>query len=160
MKKMLPWLVSLLLAITLIVSVGIYVWNNFLNDSGSKDPAAQVQQTVDDVEASPMSAKEMIEVASELTNIRTNILDTDYVVQMSFAFQLDSKKAKEEFELIKEIQIKPIINRELWELKPEDLSGTKGKDALCARLINSINEVLAEGKVTKVEIKDFIMQQI
>jgi flagellar FliL protein len=160
MKKMLPWLVSLLLAITLIVSVGIYVWNQYLSGSGTNDPSQQVQESVKNVKADPMSADEMIEVASELTDIKTNIADTSYVVIMSFAFQLDSKKAKEEFDKIKEIQAKPIINRELWEMKPEELEGTKGKDALCARLINEINKVLPEGKLTKVEIKDFIMQQV
>jgi flagellar FliL protein len=160
MKKMLPWLVSLLLAITLIVSVGIYVWNQYLGGSGKKDPAQQVQESVQNVKAKPMTADEMIEVASELTDIKTNIADTSYVVIMSFTIQLDSKKAKDEFEKIKEIQAKPIINRELWMMRPEDLQGTKGKDGLCARLINEINKVLPEGKVTKVEIKDFIMQQV
>jgi len=160
MKKMLPWLVSLLLAITLIVSVGIYVWNQYLSGSGSKDPEAQVREAVQNVKATPISADEMIKVASELTDIKTNIADTSYVVIMSFNFQLDSAKAKEEFDKVKEIQIKPIVNRALWVMKPEDFQGTKGKDQLCASLINSINAVLAEGKVTKVDVKDFIMQQV
>jgi len=158
MKKMLPWLVSLLLAITLIVSVGIYVWNEYL--SGSGVAAEQAGDIVQSVQATPISADEMIKVASELTDIRTNIADTSYVVVASFNFQLDSPKAKEEFDKIKEIQIKPIVNRALWVMKPEDFQGTKGKDQLCADLINAINAVLLEGKVVKVEFKEFMMQQI
>lgn len=157
MKKMLPWLISLLLAITLIVSVGIYVWNEILSDP---EPADQIDEVVQSVQATPISADEMIKVASELTDIRTNIADTSYVVVASFNFQLDSPKAKEEFDKIKEIQIKPIVNRALWVMKPEDFQGTKGKDQLCSDLINAINAVLAEGKVVKVDFKDFIMQQI
>jgi flagellar FliL protein len=157
---MLPWLISLLLAITLIVSVGIYVWNELLTGSDPKDPQAQVDQIVQDAKAAPISADELIKVASELTDIKTNIADTSYVVVISFNFQLDSPKAKEEFDKIKEIQIKPIVNRALWVMQPEDFQGTEGKDRLCATLINAINEVLAEGKVAKVEVKDFIMQQI
>jgi flagellar protein FliL len=160
MKKMLPWLVSLLLAITLIVSVGIYVWNHYINVSGSKDPAQQVKETVQHVEAKPLSADEMIKVTSELTDIKTNIADTSYVVMMSFTFQLNNPKAKDEFDKIKDFQIKPLINRALWTMKPEDFQGSKGKDQLCAVLINSINSVLSEGKVNKVEVKDFLMSQI
>jgi len=61
---------------------------------------------------------------------------------------------------VKDIQIKPIVNRSLWVLEPDQLSGTKGKDELCAELINSINPVLTKGKLTKVEITDFMMTQI
>ncbi|WP_123040048.1 flagellar basal body-associated FliL family protein [Cohnella candidum] len=160
MKKMLPWLVSLLLAITLIVSVGVYVWNHYLNGSDSKDPVAQAEESVKDVQAKPLSADELIKVTSELTDIKTNIADTTYVVVTGFIFQLDSEKSKEEFDKIKDIVVRPIINRALWVMKPEDLQGTKGKDQLYAGLINSINAVLTEGKVTKVELKDFIMQQV
>lgn len=160
MKKMLPWLVSLLLAITLIVSVGVYAWNQFLNGSGSKDPEAQAAESVKNVEAKPLTADELLKVTSELTDIKTNIADTSYVVVTGFIFQLDSEKSKVEFDKIKDIVVRPIVNRALWVMKPEELQGTKGKDQLYAGLINSINAVLTEGKVTKVELKDFIMQQV
>jgi flagellar FliL protein len=160
MKKMLPWLISLLLAITLIVSVGIYVWTHYLNDSGSADPEQQAMESVKDVGARPLTADELLKVTSELTDIRTNIADTNYVVMTGFVFQLDSEKSKQEFDKIKDIVIRPIINRALWVMKPEELQGTKGKDQLYAGLINSINAVLTEGTVIKVELKDFLMQQV
>lgn len=160
MKKLLPWLVSLLLAITLIVIVGIYFWSTLFGESKAMSPDDQVKATVEHVEAEPKTADEMVKLTSELTDIRTNLADTDYVVQVSFSFQLDNEKAKEEFDKIKEFQIKPIINRALWVLHPEDMKGTKGKDQLTAGLINSINSVLPEGKLTKVEIVDFIMTPI
>ncbi|RUS46367.1 flagellar basal body-associated FliL family protein [Cohnella sp. AR92] len=160
MKKMLPWLVSLLLAITLIVIVGIYSWSTLFGDSKSNDPAKQTQESVKDVSAKPMSADERIKVTSELNDIKTNIADTDYVVMLSLSFQLDSAQAKEEFDKLKDIQIKPLVNRALWVLKPEELSGTEGKDRLQAALINAINPVLTEGKLASVEITSFIMTQI
>jgi flagellar protein FliL len=160
MKKMLPWLVSLLLAITLIVTVGVYVWNHFINGSGAKDPAQQAKDAVSKVQAQPISADDIVKVTSELTDIKTNIADNNFVVMVSFTFQLDKAKTKDEFDKIKEIQIKPIINRALWTMQPGDFQGTKGKDQLCANLINSINSVLSEGKLTKVEIKDFLISQI
>ncbi|THF81259.1 flagellar basal body-associated FliL family protein [Cohnella fermenti] len=162
MKKMLPWLVSLLLAITLIVIVGLYSWSTLFGDSasGSKDPEKQAQESVKDVSAQPMSADEMIKVTSELNDIKTNIADTEYVVILGLAIQLDSEHAKEEFEKVKSLQIKPIVNRALWSLTPEELSGSDGKDRLVASLINAINPVLADGKVTNIGITNFIMTQI
>jgi len=160
MKKMLPWLVSLLLAITLIVIVGLYSWSTLFGDNKSNDPAKQAQESVKDVEAKPMSADEIIKVTSELTDIMTNIADTEYVVKLSLSFQFDSASAKTEFDKIKDIQIKPLVNRSLWVLQPEQLSGTQGKDELCAELINTINPVLTKGKLTKVEITDFMLTQI
>jgi len=160
MKKMLPWLVSLLLAITLIVIVGLYSWSTLFGDSSPKDPEKQAQESVKDVKAEPMSADEMIKVTSELNDITTNIADTDYVVKLSLSFQLDSASAKEEFDKVKDIQIKPIVNRALWVLDREQLSGTTGKDQLCAELINAINPVLTKGKLSKVEITNFIMTTV
>jgi flagellar FliL protein len=160
MKKLLPWLVSLLLAITLIVVVTFYFWTTLFGDKQSTDPDQAAKESVEDVQAEPISADEMVKVTSELTNIRTNLADTDYVVQLSLSFQMDSVKAKDEFDKIKENQIKPIINRALWVLNPDDMTGTKGKDQLTAGLINAINAVLSEGKLTKVGIKEFIMTPI
>lgn len=160
MKKLLPWLVSLLLAITLIVIVTFYFWNTLFGDNKNKDPDQAAKESVENVQAEQISADELEEVTSELINIRTNLADTDYVVQLSLTFQLDSSKAKHEFDIIKDSQIKPLINRALWVLNPEDMSGTKGKDQLTAGLINTINSVLQEGKLTKVGIKEFIMTPI
>jgi flagellar FliL protein len=160
MKKLLPWLVSLLLAITLIVVVTFYFWTTLFGEKKSTDPDQAAKESVADVQAEPISADEMVKVTSELTNIRTNLADTDYVVQISLSFQLDSVKAKDEFDKIKDDLIKPIINRALWVLNPDDMIGTKGKDQLTAGLINAINAVLSDGKLTKVGIKEFIMTPI
>jgi flagellar FliL protein len=160
MKKLLPWLISLLVAITLIAGVCIYVWAQFFSGLNETDPQAKAAQAAQNVEVKPMSADELLKVTSELTNIKTNIADTSYVVVMSLIFQLDSEKSKTEFDKIKEIAVRPIVNRALWLMQPGDLQGTEGKDRLYAELINSVNAILTVGKVTKIEIKEFIMQQI
>jgi flagellar protein FliL len=160
MKKLLPWLVSLLLAISLIVGATFYFWNTLFGVPKSKNPDEAAKESVQHVQADPISADEMVRVTSELIDIRTNLADTDYVVQISLSFQLDNEKAKLEFDKIKDSQIKPIINRALWVLNPGDMSGTKGKDQLTAGLINTINAVLTEGKLTEVGITAFIMTPI
>ncbi|RED66035.1 flagellar basal body-associated FliL family protein [Cohnella lupini] len=159
MRKLLPWLVSLLLAITLIVIATFYFWTNLFGDKAA-DPEQAIKEVAGNEQVEPISADEMVKVTSELIDIRTNLSDTDYVVQISFSFQFDNEKAKEEFDKIKESQIKPIVNRALWVMSPDDMNGTKGKDQLTAGLINSVNSVLSDGKLLRVGIKGFIMTPI
>lgn len=154
MKKMLPWLITILLAITLIVLAGFLVFNGLNNDKND------VPSAVQSVETKHMSADEIVEVTSEIIDIKTNLVDPDYIVMVNFAFQLDTAKSKEEFDKIKEIKIKPIILKTLADTKSEDLNGAKGKDQFNAKLINLINKTLTEGKLTQIEITNFMLAAI
>lgn len=160
MKKMLPWLVSLLLAITLIVIAGLYSWKTFYGKKDAVDTATAVQESVKHVEAEALSAEERSKVTSDLNDIKTNLSDTNYIVIFGFTFQLDNAKAKTEFDEVKESLIKPIINRALWSTTPEEMQGTKGKDELVSELLNEINPVLTEGRVVKIGITNFLMQEL
>ena len=160
MKKMLPWLITILLAITLIALVAVFLFTQFFNDTDKEPSAENAKESVEKVEPKKISASERVEVTAEITDIRTNLLDTDYIAVMNFAFQLDGKKAKEEFEKIKDIQIKPIIIRTLSDMTEEQLKGSKGKDELNAKLFNLINPELPHGKLTKVEITNFIITRL
>lgn len=155
MRKMLPWLISILLAITLIAIVVIILLNSLFDDSGKKDTASEP------VQVEMLSADEQVAVTSELKNIKRNLLDNDYVVIVSFAFQLDSKKSKEAFELIKDIKIRPIINGVLADMTVDQLNGSKGQDMLASKLLNLINQELPEDeKLVNVDITDFLMSPI
>jgi Flagellar basal body-associated protein len=155
MKKMLPWLVTTLLAITLIAIVAIIMYKSFFNDS---DPEAADKAPV---AVKHLSADELVSVTSELKDFKRNLKDSDYVVVMSFAFQLDSKKTKEEFDKLLEIEVKPIINRTVADLTAAELNGSQGEDMLESKLLNLINPILPDGKkLVKVEITNFIMQQL
>jgi len=158
MKRMLPWLITILLAITLIVVAAFFIYDRLFNDSGIG--SGEVDKIVEQVEPEKLTADERVEMTAEIQDIRTNLLDTNYVVVMSLAFRLDSKKAKEEFEKIKDISIKPIIIRTLSDMTEEELRGSKGKDELNARLFNLINPELTHGRLTKVEITNIIIQRI
>jgi len=157
MKRMLPWLITILLAITLIVVAAFFIYDRVFNDSGSE---SEIDRIVEEVEPEKLTADERVAMTSEIQDIRTNLLDTDYIVVMSFAFRLDSKKAKEEFDKIANISIKPIIIRTLADMTEEQLRGSQGKDELSARLLNLINPELTHGKLTKVEITNFIITRI
>ncbi|WP_168122245.1 flagellar basal body-associated FliL family protein [Paenibacillus sp. HB172176] len=155
MKKMLPWLITILLSITLIAIVSIILFRSFFND-----PANETAENAK-VEVKELSADERVEETSILKDFRRNIQDSDYVVIMSFAFQLDSKKTKENFDKLLDIEIKPIISRTLADVSQEDLEGSKGEDALESKLLNLINPVIPnDGKLLKVEITDFIITRL
>lgn len=151
MKKMLPWLITILLSITLIAIVAIFLFNTQFKDPSDAEAAKKP------VKIEVLSAKERVEVTSELKDFRRNLADSKNVVIVSFAFQLDSKKAKEDFDKILEIEVKPIISRTLADMTAEDLSGSAGEDALEAKLLNLINPALPKGKLVKVEITNIMV---
>lgn len=153
MKKMLPWLITILLAITLIVVAAFLLMNKWFSD----DTGNAVNNVTQQVETKKLTADEIVELTSEITDIKTNLADPDYIVLINFAFQLDTATAKEDFEKIKDIKIKPLIIKTLADVKPQDLNGAAGKDQLCSKLLNQINKTLPEGKLTQVEITNFIL---
>jgi flagellar FliL protein len=154
---MLPWLAMILVVITLITVAAFVLWNYMNKSMESKDPNEQAKHSVSSVHAEKLSAAEILEVSSTLDNITTNLADKEYVVKMSFAFELDSKHTKEEFDKIVNLKIKPIIIRTLADMNPDEVVGGKGFDALSSKLLNLINAILPEGKLNQVEITDFII---
>ncbi|BBH20866.1 hypothetical protein Back11_22110 [Paenibacillus baekrokdamisoli] len=160
MKKMLPWLITVLLAITLIAIVAVILYNTLMGGDKPKDDAGKAASAAEAVTAEKLSADDRVKVTSEITGIKTNLADPDYIAVMGLAFQLDSKSTKEDFEKVKEIQIKPIILRTLSDFKPEEINGSQGKDKLCSKLLNLINAELPDGKLINVAITDIIVTKI
>ncbi|MCQ6557911.1 flagellar basal body-associated FliL family protein [Paenibacillus mendelii] len=163
MKKMLPWLITILLAITLIAIVAIILLNNILGDDKNSDPQSKAANSVKNVQAERISADKRVGVTSEIKDISTNLIDAEFVVKVDFAFQLENKKTKEDFDKIKDIVIKPIIISTLGDMTPEGLNGSKGKDELKSKLLNLINQKLletTEGKLVNVDITNIIIAQM
>ena len=149
MKKMLPWISTIMLAVTLIV-LATYILTGQMN--GAKE------ETVSAVSDSKpnLSADEIVEVSSEIIDIKTNLADPNYLVQMNFAFQLDSKKAKEDFEKIKDLIVTPIIIQKLADTSPETLNVTSGRKKFNSELKVLINKELTEGQLQDIRITKFL----
>lgn len=157
MKKMAPWLITIMLAITLIVLAAFLLVNQMTGPSAG----GEVKAAVEDVAAPKhLSADEIVKVTSTIDDIKTNLSDPNYVVVMNFAFQLDSEASKEAFDKIKDFKVKPIIIKTLADTKPEDLTGAQGKDNLSSKLTNLINKTLPEGKLIQIDITYFVMTTI
>ncbi|WP_019910413.1 flagellar basal body-associated FliL family protein [Paenibacillus sp. HW567] len=155
MKKMLPWLITILLAITLIVVAAFLLWDKIF-PSNTNDVTAAVQN----VEAKKLSADEIVAMTAEITDIKTNLADPDYILSVDIAFQLDTAKSKEEFEKIKAIKITPLIIKAIADTKPEELNGANGKDQFSSKLVNILNKNLTEGTITQIEFTKFILASI
>ncbi|KAA8746493.1 MULTISPECIES: flagellar basal body-associated FliL family protein [Paenibacillus] len=150
MKKMMPWLATMLLAITLIVVV-VFVFMQGQN--GNKDDT----HTASAAEEKKMTADEIVEVSSELAQIKTNLADPDRIIMVSFSFKLSDKTAKEDFEKIKSITVKPIIIQALADTKAEELSSAKGMKQFNEKLTGLINEVLPEPKLKSTSFSDIVI---
>ncbi|MFD1952668.1 flagellar basal body-associated FliL family protein [Paenibacillus thailandensis] len=153
MKKMLPWMITILLAVSLIAVVSVILFNVITEkpEDGKESEQVEVQK---------LSADQLVAVSSELKDFMRNLKNPEYVVQLDLAFQLDSKKTKEEFDKLLEIEVKPVINRAVADMTEDDLKGSQGEDALEAKLLSLINPVLPEGKLIKVEITKILISEI
>ncbi|AET60380.1 MULTISPECIES: flagellar basal body-associated FliL family protein [Paenibacillus] len=157
MKKMLPWLITILLAITLIAGAAFVLIPAL---SGKKSEATPNAQAAQAEQLPRLSADELVEVSSEITGIKTNLADADYIVQMNLSFQLNDAKAKESFEKIKDISIKPIVIQLLADTKPDELRTAKGRDQFSDKLTDLINKSLPEGHLGNAKITDFLLAAI
>ncbi|MCW3792188.1 flagellar basal body-associated FliL family protein [Paenibacillus sp. LS1] len=149
MKKMMPWLATMLLAITLIVVV-VFVFMQGQNSKNDTHTAAAS-------EPKKMTADEIVEVSSELGEIKTNLADTDHVIVVSFSFKLADVKAKEDFEKIKEIVVKPIIIQTLADTKSDELATAKGRILFNEKLTGLINEALPESNLSSTSFSSIVI---
>lgn len=158
MKKMLPWIIVILLAITLIVGAAFILWNSFISDSLPQDPREAAQAQAAQVSSKPLSAEELAEMTYSIDSIVTNLANPNYYISASFTFELDSVEAKKEFELIS-YKIRDLINTTLNDMSPEDVRGSEGIGNLTSALLNRANELLLKGKVRQVYVTQFIITE-
>lgn len=146
----------MLIVIGLILAASFFLWNFLEKKNETNDPNMKAQSTVAKVTNKPHTAAEVKELTVIMKDITTNLAAKDKIVVIGFAFELENKKAFEEFNYL-DFKIKGIINQTLADLTPEQISGSKGQDNLIAILINKINMVLKEGKLVHINITSFIL---
>ncbi len=156
-NKLLQLLIVILIAITLILGAFFILWEYMDNKAVPADPNAQAARSVDSVKAEKLSAKEKRELTVEINDILTNLKDGDSLIKISFAFELENKKTKEEFEQ-QDFVVKSIVIQTLADMTPEQVRGSKGYDNLTAQLMNKINPILTEGKLKQIHITNVLLQ--
>lgn len=154
-NKMLQWLIMILIAITLIVLAGFVLWDYMDRKAQPADPNQQAVNSVNDVKGKKLSATEVKEQTVEMKDITTNLANSQFV-KVSFAFELENKKVKEEFEQL-DFKVKAIIIQTLADLNAEQIRGSKGYDNLTTSLLNKINPILSEGKLKQIHITNIVL---
>jgi flagellar FliL protein len=155
-KRMLPWIIVILLAVTLIVGAAFVLWNSFMKDSAPNDPRKAAREAAEQVEVERISADKLAEMTFAINDVITNLADPSYFVNASFTFELDSTGAKHEFELLS-YKMRNVINTTLTDMAPDQVKGSAGIDAISSALLNKTNEILHEGKVRHVYVTKFIV---
>ncbi|MGG0790236.1 flagellar basal body-associated protein FliL [Peribacillus simplex] len=140
-KNLMTIMLIILVAITLVGVIAVVVVTKLPDPTSAEDKP---------------SIDEIVKSSVEIPEITTNLAGNDYI-KISFMFQTESKKAKEELEK-RNFQVKNIIITELSEMKAEELTGKKGKEKLQEALKTRMNELMEEGKVEKVYITSSILQ--
>lgn len=158
-KKMLPWLIMILIAITLITIAAFVLWNFFMKEPAIQDPNENAHNIANEVETQSMTAVERSELTYTIQDITTNLSDINYIVRITFALLVENEEVKDELELV-DPEIQDIIGNILADTSPGDISGSTGRDELKAKLLNELNNAkLQNGNVLEINISDLIISQ-
>lgn len=144
-------LISIIFAITMILTAS-FVLYQFIERSRINNQASG--QAV----VKHLSASKIKENTVHMVDIGTNMSGLSNYIRLSIAFELDSKKSKEEFVKIDFI-IRDFVIRQLTDLTPKDIHGKENLDQFTSSLISSLNnDILTYGKLRKIYITDIVMQ--
>ncbi|CAM3356299.1 flagellar basal body-associated FliL family protein [Marinicrinis lubricantis] len=152
MKKMLPVLIIVLVSITLISVAAFSLYHFVLNDSGSSNNEAAIEET------KPLTAEEKKELTVEVNDIITNLSELNYIVKVNMDFIVDSEEAKNELTLLTST-VKSIMVKTLADTAPDEMKGSKGQDTFTAKIMNAVNAELQEGKLVQVQITDLVINR-
>jgi flagellar FliL protein len=158
-KKLLPFTISILIVITLILTAAFFLWNYVVKKSDATVDASSTKaaNSVKNVSPKPLSAAKKKDLTVQLKEITTNLATKGKIIVVGFAFVLDSNKAVDEFKNL-DVKVNSIINQTLSDLTVEQVSGSAGQDALTSMLMNKINAIMNDGKVTEIDIPKIVTQ--
>ncbi|MCD1257812.1 flagellar basal body-associated FliL family protein [Paenibacillus athensensis] len=154
-NKVFILVVSILIAITLILTAAFVLWNFMEKSTASSDPTKQAEEAVASVKPTkPPTAEEVKANTAIIKDIATNLATSGSVVKISFAFELEDSDAKTEFDSLLDSAVKGTIVQVLNDTTLEQIQGSKGSDTLTSTLMNKINPLLQKGKIRQIWITD------
>jgi flagellar FliL protein len=157
-NKVFVMVIGMLIAITLILAAAFFLWT-MMGKSESSDAGAKAQASAEKVKpAKQPTAAEVKENTVVVKDILTNLANNSRFIKVTFAFEMENKKAKAEFENLLDSKVKGTIIKTLSDMTPEQVSGSKGYDNLSSALMNSLNPYLQEGKIVQIWVTDVVLQ--
>ncbi|RTE01785.1 flagellar basal body-associated FliL family protein [Paenibacillus whitsoniae] len=158
-NKIFVLIVSILIAITLILTAAFVLWNFMEKNNKSTDPAVQAQESVANVKPTKAPSAETIKANTSIVkDVLTNLSGSQNFIKISFAFEMENAKAKAEFDSLMDSAVKGTIVQTLGDLTLDQIGGSKGSDNLVATLMNKLNKQLHEGKIKQIWITDKVLQ--
>lgn len=131
----------ILITLTLIGALTLVLYTQVFQES-----VAHGEPTID----------EILRTSVETEEITTNLL-SNHVIRTQFVIQLDSTRAKTEFEK-RDFQVNNIIIQELSDMKESDFRGSEGIRSLEKRVKDRVNEIMLDGEVVGVYMNRRIVQ--
>ncbi|WP_438446901.1 flagellar basal body-associated FliL family protein [Gorillibacterium sp. sgz5001074] len=150
-------IMAMLIVITLILVAFFALWHIMDKNSKPADPNEAARSSVSQVDAKKLTPAEVKALTVFVKDVVTNLADKGRIVKASFAFEMDNKKGKEEFETL-DFKAKGIILQTLADMKAEQIQGSKGQEYLVSTLMNKINSILTEGKIKQISITDYYVE--
>ncbi|MFC5448347.1 flagellar basal body-associated FliL family protein [Paenibacillus aestuarii] len=158
-NKVFILIVSILIAITLILTAAFVLWNFMEKNSASKESSGQAQSVAANVKPTKAPSAETVKAnTSVIKDILTNLSGSQNFIKISFAFEMENNKGKAEFDNLVDSAVKGIIVQTLGDMTKDQIEGSKGSDALTATLMNKLNPELHEGKIKQIWITDKVLQ--
>ncbi|CAG7602986.1 hypothetical protein PAESOLCIP111_00556 [Paenibacillus solanacearum] len=155
-SKVFIMVVAILIAITLILTAA-FVLLNYM-DKSSQNLQEQAQNSAREVKApKKLTPDQVKENTTVMKDILTNLAGSSKFVKVSIAFELENKKAKDEFDKL-DSKMKAIVVQTLADMTPEQVSGSKGFDNLTSTLMNKMNPFLSLGKLNQILVTDIVIQ--
>lgn len=150
-NKLFIILLSIIFSITMILTAS-FVLYQFLERSQASGQGEGSSQ------GKPLSASEMQANTVIMENIGTNLAGISNYIRLSIAFEMDSKKSKEEFMKI-DFKVRDYVIRNLTDLTPQDIHGKDKLDQFTDLLLDKLNQdILTYGKVRQIYITYIAMQ--
>jgi flagellar FliL protein len=158
-NKVFILIVSILIAITLILTAAFVLWNFMEKRADSTDPSSVAKNAAENVKPTKQpTASEVQANTAIIKDVLTNLGTSGRFIKLSLAFEMESTKGKEEFDHLLESQVKGTIIQTLSDLAPDQVQGSKGQDFLTSSLLNKLNPMFHEGKIKKIWITDIVLQ--
>lgn len=156
-NKLFMIIIAMLIVITLILVAFFTLWNIMEKNNEHADPNEAAKASVSQVEGKKLTPAQIKEQTVFVKDVLTNLADKGRIVKASFAFEMDTKKGKEEFETL-DFKVKSLILQSLADMKAEQIQGSKGQEYLISTLMNKINAILSEGKIKQISITDYYVE--
>ena len=155
-SKVFIMVVATLIAITLILTAA-FVLLNYM-DKSSQNLQEQAQNSAREVKTpKKLTPDQVKENTTVMKDILTNLAGSSKFIKVSIAFELENKKAKDEFDKL-DSKMKAIVVQTLADMTPEQVSGSKGFDNLTSTLMNKMNPFLSLGKLNQILVTDIVIQ--